>query len=157
LPIRAVRPGQGVRSRKPIEFYKLTDSMDVFVNATMVDTGKIVVDDVHDIANIQATSRNSSSDQNWGLARAESSSKAVSSVIEMSLILTTHLLFHAEFGQNELRSTASRGCTDSHQESLLSSWLLQISGCGMVASTVAGRKLPSASCCARSKPPKKGY
>lgn len=50
-----------------------TNSMNVFINTSVLDTRQIVVDDVHDITNVKATSGDGGCDQDRTLASAESS------------------------------------------------------------------------------------
>lgn len=52
--------------------------MSVFFDTTVVHGGKVVVDDVHHIANINTTSGNSSCNQNRRITRAESSHRSFS-------------------------------------------------------------------------------
>ncbi len=49
-----------------------TDAMDILVNATVGGAWEIVVDNMHDVLNIQATSGDTCSNQDWSLAGAES-------------------------------------------------------------------------------------
>ena len=51
---------------------KLTDTMSVLLNATILGRRHVIVDNVHDIMDIKATSRNTSGDQDWSLARTKS-------------------------------------------------------------------------------------
>lgn len=50
--------------------------MNIFVDTTMVDTWQVKVDDVHDIANVEATSGDGGSDQDRTFSSTEGSASA---------------------------------------------------------------------------------
>lgn len=77
--------------------------MNVFINAAMGHVRKIVVDDVHHIANVETTTRHSSGDEDGALASAESTTANRQWTLGRckSTLLTVHLRVHAEYGQNE--------------------------------------------------------
>ena len=54
-----------------------TDSVNVFINAAIIHAWKIVVDHMHDIADIKTTTRHRSGNENWAHASAESTSVKV--------------------------------------------------------------------------------
>jgi hypothetical protein len=45
--------------------------MDVFILTCVLDSREIEVDDVHDVANVETTSRDASSNKDWAFANAE--------------------------------------------------------------------------------------
>ena len=49
--------------------------MNVLLDTAVLSIGKIIVDDVHDIANVKTASRDTGSDQDWSLASAESTTR----------------------------------------------------------------------------------
>lgn len=49
-----------------------TDAMDILVNATVGGAWEIVIDNMHHVLDIQATSGDTCSNQDWSLAGAES-------------------------------------------------------------------------------------
>ena len=60
FPIRAVRPDQAIRESHHIRLGDLTNAMNVLIDAAIGGIGKIVVYYVHDVFDIQTTSRNTS-------------------------------------------------------------------------------------------------
>ena len=47
------------------------DAMDVFINATLASRGEIIVDDMTNVGDVDAATRDLSRDQNWRLATLE--------------------------------------------------------------------------------------
>lgn len=54
--------------------------MNVFIEAVVLDGWKIEIDDVHDIANVKASSRDTSSDHDRGFASLEGTTADISQV-----------------------------------------------------------------------------
>lgn len=52
----------------------LTNAMDILVDTTIVLAWEIEVDDMHDVLDVESTSRNSCCDENWGLGSTEGAS-----------------------------------------------------------------------------------
>jgi hypothetical protein len=46
--------------------------MNVFLNATVIHARQIIVDDMHNVANVKTTTGDSSSNENWAFSSAES-------------------------------------------------------------------------------------
>lgn len=49
-----------------------TDSVGILFNATVIHAGQVIIDDVHNISDVNATGGDTSGDQDWCLACAES-------------------------------------------------------------------------------------
>jgi hypothetical protein len=48
-----------------------TNPMDILGDTTVHDLGEVIIDDVHDIGNVQTSGRETSSDHNWALGGLE--------------------------------------------------------------------------------------
>jgi hypothetical protein len=48
-----------------------TNSVDIFSDTTVHDLGEVIIDDVHDIGNVQTSGRETSSDHDWALGGLE--------------------------------------------------------------------------------------
>lgn len=79
--------------------------MDVLVDTAIGSTWEIIVDNVHDMSDIEPTSRNASGHQNWSFCGTESPPKNIKLVeyakVEKGMTLTMRPLAHAGCGQNE--------------------------------------------------------
>lgn len=60
------------RYKRCVDFWP-TNSVDIFLDSTMVDGRKLVIDNVHDVADVYPTSTDTSGNENWRVACSETS------------------------------------------------------------------------------------
>jgi hypothetical protein len=72
LPIRPVRPDSVLEGKKTgTEAMTLTDTMSVLFNTAILRRWEVVVDDMHNIMNVETTGRDASSNQDGVLSQTE--------------------------------------------------------------------------------------
>lgn len=76
MPIRAVRPID-TQTLLPVRARILTDTVDILGDAAMTDTGKVEVDDMHHILDVETTGRNTGSHHDGALGGPERAPKVV--------------------------------------------------------------------------------
>ena len=80
---------------------ELTNSVNIFIKAVVLNSREIEVDDMHNVSNVKATSRHASGNHDWGLA---SWKRTTNEILIMARVgyceLTEHPLAHAAYGQS---------------------------------------------------------